>query len=719
MRGLVFGFTLIAVVLVSPPVSADTVFPARLEIKEAEPALFDVRFTLPIVNNRKARAEPILPQVCTPVGDPRISWVYSEYSEYRVVRCPPDSLFGKVIAVKGLLGTQIDVILFLEFLDGRKFTATLKPARPAFLIPSPPSLIKLAGTEAFRAMQEVVRKPEVFILAITILLFGVSIRRAKEIGFGFLLGYAAGHILLLERLVQLPQPFWVLLALGVALVPLSGLLKKEPDPILRLAPLWLTAGLLGLTFGASGAAASTNETFATVEQYTAFVAQVAGVGGAIALIGLLTIELRTLVKSALQPASFERAQLIIARALTITTFALVYLQLSGLLLGSSIFPAAPLELYLAALAIGLWLGLSQSPIRINSGVLLCTSLVAGIMLGHAGLPLPFGTLAGSVSLFVLGVSLFFETMGKPALVLWLASAALFLQGWSSSEYIRQNISLPVAVSVGACLAVVLIAYWSRMISRSPAPRATLTFRVIGLLVAGTALWIRAGEYLEWSTDVVSGAVAIGLLPLPLLSLGLLITAIAVWPRRQRIRKLLDVKPRKQVLHWVFLVGAFFALPIVTINVPNLLHTPAAPSGEAARHILKNTLSATYYAFNLDSEDELYDRLSESVTENLIADVYLDSRRKLTSGVRQGAEVTVREVDVLRLDDAVTGTNPFDGYEYQCTWAVTARVSHLQHVHHRRNIYSGTLLIRLSDDRWKIDRIDLMSEDRAVVSWRAG
>jgi hypothetical protein len=41
---------------------------------------------------------------------------------------------------------------------------------------------------------------------------------------------------------------------------------------------------------------------------------------------------------------------------------------------------------------------------------------------------------------------------------------------------------------------------------------------------------------------------------------------------------------------------------------------------------------------------------------------------------------------------------------------------LQHIHNRQNVYAGELTIRVEDDRWKIAGLDLLSEERVVLSW---
>ena len=99
----------------------------------------------------------------------------------------------------------------------------------------------------------------------------------------------------------------------------------------------------------------------------------------------------------------------------------------------------------------------------------------------------------------------------------------------------------------------------------------------------------------------------------------------------------------------------------------------------------------------------------------MADVYLDSRRRLTAGTREGAEVTVRDVSVTEVE-AATGTAD-NAFTYPCQWVVAARVRHLQHIHNRQNVYAGELTIQVEGDRWKIARLDLLSEERVVLSWK--
>ena len=78
----------------------------------------------------------------------------------------------------------------------------------------------------------------------------------------------------------------------------------------------------------------------------------------------------------------------------------------------------------------------------------------------------------------------------------------------------------------------------------------------------------------------------------------------------------------------------------------------------------------------------------------------------------GGELTAEDLPIQPDWDSASA----EGYSYDCRWAVVARVQHLQHVHHRRNIFNGVLTLRAEQGRWKIAGVALFSEEREVVPW---
>jgi len=109
-----------------------------------------------------------------------------------------------------------------------------------------------------------------------------------------------------------------------------------------------------------------------------------------------------------------------------------------------------------------------------------------------------------------------------------------------------------------------------------------------------------------------------------------------------------------------------------------------------------------------------DGLVPQPAEDLVGDVYLDSRRRLLAGTREGAQVTVKDVAVTSVEAPIAIDTGAGSFTYPCTWVVTARVKHWQHIHNRQNVYVGTLTVRVEEDRWKISELELVSEEREVL-----
>ena len=102
---------------------------------------------------------------------------------------------------------------------------------------------------------------------------------------------------------------------------------------------------------------------------------------------------------------------------------------------------------------------------------------------------------------------------------------------------------------------------------------------------------------------------------------------------------------------LFMALALLPYGVARASVPFL--SPTVPSAQYARLIIEPMLSEIYHAFNLEDENETYDLLAERVSGDLVTDIYLDSRRRLDAGTREGASVLVRQVSVQKVDAPLT------------------------------------------------------------------
>ncbi|MGB5190316.1 hypothetical protein, partial [Robiginitalea sp.] len=165
---------------------------------------------------------------------------------------------------------------------------------------------------------------------------------------------------------------------------------------------------------------------------------------------------------------------------------------------------------------------------------------------------------------------------------------------------------------------------------------------------------------------------------------------------------------------VLLILALLWLPI-HLNIRNPWYSADKMDSGVVHDLMESKLLNTYTAFNLSEEEELFERLSQNLDEDLLDHVYLDSRRRLTMGLRDGSTVTVKEVLLGELGDVIDSDYATEELRYPATWTVTAQVKHLKHIHYRKNKYTGTVGLKSVDNTWKISEITLISEDREVIA----
>jgi hydrogenase/urease accessory protein HupE len=659
--------------MVAGSASADIAFPARLDVVEREPGLYDISFTLPIVEGRKLRAEPRMPPTCVESSPREVGVSSGGYTSTWSVRCEPPSLTGEAILIEGLLGTQTDLAFTLTMLDGRSYSRIL---RPAMLGQRPRGFLVAAGS------------------------------------------FAAGHFLAQwlggQGWLEVSPVVRDLLVWTTVAAPAIRLAGGGGGWKNWLQPLWPTAMLLGLLFGGAQPEALPTEGLSNAEQLLALVVFSIGVGVAMLLMVAAALELRTVIEMVGGGAWREKGAIAFGYVVGIIAVAMVVALLVGISVDTGGGVRAPLEFALLAAVLGPTLTLAgRGGVGAYLGFLALAA--AGMALGLARVPLPSASLLTLGSLLVLGGALAFQRHLGARWALALAAVAVPAHSWSTAAAVAENLSRSTAVTIGAVL-VVLCVFHAALSASSGlgAEDLWLPVRFLGAFVAVPAVAWRLAEYRSWFEREVATEAALGLARLPLLSVGFLIAALILWVRWRRMQGVPE--PKIRAVHRFAFVAAFLLLPYGTLAVPNPFFAAYAPRGDGARLIMSRVLEDTYRALNIKDENELYDTLAESVTVDLVGDLYLDNRRRLTAGTRQGTEVTIRGVSVLDIGDPTEVATAEGGYSYDCRWAVVARVQHLQHVHHRQQIYSGVLTLRAEENRWKIAGVELHSEDRVVLPW---
>jgi hypothetical protein len=703
--------------VLTPAADAHEAFPAKLRLAEIERGTYEVAFTLPLIEGRTLRAEPLLPPSCEDIKPRETGLSPGGVTTTWSVRCSPPSLAGEAILIGGLLGTQTDLMAQVITLDGRVHTAILKPSRPGFIVPSAPSPIALAGDAAVSGMRRTLRHTELWVLLLIVVTLGFGPRRLVAALAAATAGHAGGQWLAQQNWLLMSPHLPTAIALLAAAVPALVLARRETTNRgwARPLPLWPAAGMLGILYGGAHPEGVAPEGLSSIEQSAAAVVFTGGAFLGLLLMTLAMSELLTVVRWLTARRSATGDRLVGSIAGTIACGLLVY-RASALLFAPTGLTRVVLELVLVGVVLGPTLGVASRN-RTTPILLFTTLLAGGLIPGLAGIGLPHATLLCYGAVAAVGAAVAVGWPLSPRWALPIAGLGSLAAAWHTGRTLADDVSLPIATAMGAALVAVTTAAVSLHINHPSSSGSGHPIpRMLGAIAALLAVAWRISEYHHWFDRQVVTEAALGLVRLPLLSLALVALAVMLWPRRRRALLEIGIETRRTNVHWALLLIAFFTVPVATVTARNPLYEPHAPTGDDARRVLARVLDNTYRAFNLTDEDALYDQLADNVTAELVADVYLDSRRRLTAGTRQGAEVTVRDVSVLEVGDAVSGGDAEAGFSYDCRWVVTSRVRHLQHVHHRQNIYGGVLTIRIDDDRWKIAWVELTSEDRVILPW---
>ena len=129
--------------------------------------------------------------------------------------------------------------------------------------------------------------------------------------------------------------------------------------------------------------------------------------------------------------------------------------------------------------------------------------------------------------------------------------------------------------------------------------------------------------------------------------------------------------------------------------------------EKAGEILGALLHNVYRAFDFRDEGTIYDVLERSVTGDLLAQIYLETRRGLELASQGGARAKVKEVALDALETAPAEDGAFTA---RATWQVSGSVGHWGHLHQRRNHYRADLTVAPVDGSWRLTRVEILEDE---------
>ena len=136
-----------------------------------------------------------------------------------------------------------------------------------------------------------------------------------------------------------------------------------------------------------------------------------------------------------------------------------------------------------------------------------------------------------------------------------------------------------------------------------------------------------------------------------------------------------------------------------------------PSNERSAGIISGLLTNVYRSFDYRKESDMYDRLAISVMGDQLTQIYIEQRKGLEIENRGGAKAKVNDVEILEVYDIESGSK--DDFGIEVSWKINGSVSHFGHMHYRQNRYRAIIWITPENGNWKIEKIEMLDEERLM------
>ncbi len=141
--------------------------------------------------------------------------------------------------------------------------------------------------------------------------------------------------------------------------------------------------------------------------------------------------------------------------------------------------------------------------------------------------------------------------------------------------------------------------------------------------------------------------------------------------------------------------------------------PAEPQAKEIFAVLHRNV---YRAFDYDTEDAIYDALAQSVSGELLDEIYTDVYQSLVLQDEGGAICEIENVEMLESkmmapDPAVE--NGGVAFRVSCRWVVKGLVEHWGHAHRRVNTYGAVYTLKPFGDSWRIYDVEMNEQERVL------
>jgi hydrogenase/urease accessory protein HupE len=223
--------------------------PGFLEIREASPATYDIRFKVPARGDMRLGLYVRLPAECTTTGPTRTERAGNAFLESMSMACP-GGLAGKQVSVDGLAGTFTDVVVRVESSGGSIQAARLTPDEPYFTVAAAPTWRDTARTYFLLGVEHILLGIDHLLFVLALLLLVRNVWTLVKVITAFTVAHSITLALAALELTRIPQaPVEAVIALSIAFVAAEIVRQERHQSDLASKAPWIIAFAFGLLHG--------------------------------------------------------------------------------------------------------------------------------------------------------------------------------------------------------------------------------------------------------------------------------------------------------------------------------------------------------------------------------------------------------------------------------------------------------------------------------------
>lgn len=258
LRRLVLAFVVLAGSYPVMEAGAHEIRPGLLDIKERETGWFEVTWKVPMRGDRVLGVLPVLPEALELLGTPTVETIPGAQIQRATYRSNSESLTGQTIVIEGLSALQTDVLLAIEFADGVRHTAILRPGAPEYTIPLRASKWEVAVSYWRMGVVHILEGIDHLLFVLALLLIVSGIKPVVMAVTAFTVAHSITLALATLGLVHVPpKPTEAIIALSIVFLAAEIVHKRQGRVGLTERYPWLIAFIFGLFHGLGFAGALT------------------------------------------------------------------------------------------------------------------------------------------------------------------------------------------------------------------------------------------------------------------------------------------------------------------------------------------------------------------------------------------------------------------------------------------------------------------------------